>query len=252
MTLDFPWRSGVHMGIRIITNAYRCDSVKNSAYLDQYDWGGREDRKPFHGPKKPMLCVQDAHVNEDGTIAATDPHFYTKSDETIAVGCVVAVEHRSERIMSDVWDTCVYAVYYDVQSGGFREKHLYTAGDAPRVECKKTATVDATDDIKEAYKVWKMGNQLRQDMVWYDKREEEAAYERKRPGRGKWVEVYKGRKVKKGTKGYVFWEGVDNWGNVKVGIAVSERKDSRGRFADVEWTAMSNVRLIQEAQFQVN
>jgi hypothetical protein len=42
------------------------------------------------------------------------------------------------------------------------------------------------------------------------------------PARGKRLEVFKGRKVAKGTQGVCFWLGVDNWGTEKVGIELAD------------------------------
>jgi hypothetical protein len=61
------------------------------------------------------------------------------------------------------------------------------------------------------------------------------AVEAATPRKGKVVEVFKGRKVPRGTRGKVIWLGDGDYG-ARVGI-----KDASGA---VHWTAASNVRVL--------
>jgi hypothetical protein len=53
------------------------------------------------------------------------------------------------------------------------------------------------------------------------------------------VEVFKGRKVAKGTVGEIIWFGVDGFGIIKIGI-----KDAEG---NAHFTAITNVRFVETA-----
>lgn len=58
------------------------------------------------------------------------------------------------------------------------------------------------------------------------------------PRRGDIVEVFKGRKVPKGTVGEVFWVGDGRWG-LRVGIREEGREEPW-------WTAASNCRVVED------
>ncbi len=60
--------------------------------------------------------------------------------------------------------------------------------------------------------------------------------------KGDRVRVVKGRKVPKGTEGTAFWIGSNHYGT-SVGVALSDRKDDRGRFADVQFIAWANLEV---------
>lgn len=60
------------------------------------------------------------------------------------------------------------------------------------------------------------------------------------PQRGQEWQVFKGRKVKVGTKGRVFWSGSTKWG-VTVGLALTDRKGKDGRFLDTVFVSRDNL-----------
>lgn len=62
--------------------------------------------------------------------------------------------------------------------------------------------------------------------------------------RGDTVVVVKGRKFARGLVGRTFWSGQDNFGNMKFGVALSDRKDPSGKNSDVMWIAASNVEKV--------
>lgn len=72
--------------------------------------------------------------------------------------------------------------------------------------------------------------------------------------RGSIVTVVRGRKYAHGLTGKAFWIGQDKFGGTKVGVAMSDRRDSSGRNEDVMWIAMSNLSkvLSPEEQGEVN
>jgi hypothetical protein len=88
--------------------------------------------------------------------------------------------------------------------------------------------VDAPPEILAAYKAW-------QEARAKEARKEYEAREAATPRKGKVVEVVKGRKVPKGTRGEVIWLGEGSYGP-RVGI-----KDLAGA---VHWTSVSNVRVV--------
>lgn len=64
--------------------------------------------------------------------------------------------------------------------------------------------------------------------------------------RGDMVMVVAGRKYAHGLVGKTFWSGHDNYGNLKYGVALSDRKDVNGKNADVMWIAASNVEKLAQ------
>lgn len=60
---------------------------------------------------------------------------------------------------------------------------------------------------------------------------------------GDTVCVVKGRKIPKGTRGIVFWNGETRYGS-SVGIRFSDKKDSSGKYIDVEFTAPINLKVM--------
>ena len=61
--------------------------------------------------------------------------------------------------------------------------------------------------------------------------------------KGDKVKVVRGRKVAKGVVGKVFWKGQTKFG-VSVGIALSDRRDASGKWADVAFTSPSNLEVV--------
>ena len=160
-------------------------------------------------------------------------------------GCTLKVFTREIRAMSDVWVDASCALVWD----GEKVREVVVNYN---FECDTNggyATVDATEETLAAVDAWVLTqNQQAQEAA---QRAAQAAQteEMARPTKGRIVEVYKGRKVPVGTVGLVFWTGIDNYGNAKVGIATTNRTAMRpgsrfASFVDVVWTAASNCRAI--------
>lgn len=66
-----------------------------------------------------------------------------------AHGCVIATGSRTTQIMSDVWDTEIYAMYWDEDSQSVKSQYLYLAYESGEWERKSNATVDATPEVWE-------------------------------------------------------------------------------------------------------
>jgi hypothetical protein len=148
------------------------------------------------------------------------------------VGQVVHVYGRDERIMSDVWEWITYAVFLNADGTYGSESGCGYYG--------FTAEVDAPAEQVEAYKA-----KLEADRIEAARkqREYEAAQEAMTPRNGKTVRVVRGRNVPVGTEGKLFWMGETKWGR-KVGIALDDSKDGRGRFANVAWTYLHNIEVV--------
>ena len=107
------------------------------------------------------------------------------------------------------------------------------------------AFVDATPEVKAAYQAY-LGVEAEKARL------ERITIEAKTPGIGKKVRVVKGNKVAVGTEGVIFWVGLakkygpSRWVKpvTKIGIALDDTKDARGRYANVVWTYIDNVEVI--------
>jgi len=157
-----------------------------------------------------------------------------REGETSHVGKVIriGVDH-SVKIMSDVWADESYALVWDDE---LQEPRKYSLGIHDSIcPIHDTAEVDATPDILAKLEA----HEDRQELIRQERERireiGELRFAHNRVERGKRMKVVRGRKVPKGTTGVVFWLGVDNWGNTKAGIALSDERDSRERYSDVAW-----------------
>lgn len=169
---------------------------------------------------------------------------YTGENEF--VGCCLELYTQTERIMSDVWDTGMYVRVWDGPAD-FRGKpvSVFIGYSYERVCLRYEHELDATSEIQACYAAWKLGKQIGDNFAYaergYDSREHDGYLMRHNPAvKGRIVKVVRGRKVPIGTQGMVFWIGLDNYNNQKLGIATSDREDDYGRFIDVVWTASKN------------
>jgi hypothetical protein len=64
------------------------------------------------------------------------------------------------------------------------------------------------------------------------------------PTRGQTYRVVRGRKIPIGTTGKVFWVGKTRWGGTTVGLALSDLKDSAGRYIDAVFTSPQNLEYV--------
>lgn len=175
--------------------------------------------------------------------------------KTSNVGRVVAIEVRyNVRIMSDVWSDMVDAIIYDDETGKFSRKVLGERDSGSNNDIYYN--VDAPDYLIEAYQAGLAGRALAKSMREYDREFWDRRVQQAKVWKGDTVRVVKGRKVKVGTEGIVFWMGDCQWGT-KVGIAVPEEDGTyakeirRGRggrdyesYANVRWTSLDNVKKI--------
>lgn len=139
-------------------------------------------------------------------------------------------------------DSDFYATVFDAKSGLENIQYATT-----RYAGGGSATVDATAEVVEAANKYAY-NFLRKKM--FDKYV--AGLEN--PVVGDRVRVKKGRKVKVGTEGTLFWVGekrvfggYSKWSQTesqKVGVALDDEKDESGRYKNVVWTYLDNLEVV--------
>jgi hypothetical protein len=149
-------------------------------------------------------------------------------------GKVLGFETSVERIMSDVWADIRYAVVFD---GGIRRVPV---SNSEFGSYGVTATVDADAETYAAARAFLTAQALdgyRRDRA---RRASDAAAAALAPAVGRDVTVVRGRKVKLGTSGKVFWMGTTRFG-LRVGL-----KTAAG---ETVWIAASNVEASQPDEF---
>lgn len=144
------------------------------------------------------------------------------------VGCVLHTAHQS---WYDDWDELVVVWNPDTKKpeSVIVYSTRFGTGDT-------SFTIDATDEVLAEYNAY-----LRE--LKYNKLKSEAYEYAHKIRKGSEVVVVKGRKVKHGTKGLVFWEGTKRFGYSVVrtlGIAVNGEKDEHGKFKEVVWVSADN------------
>jgi hypothetical protein len=167
-----------------------------------------------------------------------DQHPYRQATgtRTSHEGLVVGEKYgREERVMSDVYDIVYRCTVWNPEKGCSEVVYL---GCADLSLTTTVVTVDAPPEIRalfEAEQAALKAQRERQEQARAEAAERErelAAWHR--PEKGKVMQVVRGRKVRKGTIGRVFW--MDNMQNpTRVGLALTEAKDERGRYANVAW-----------------
>lgn len=185
--------------------------------------------------------------------------YKTVPDGLENVGLVVAILSSCDQIMSDVWATGYTAVVWNTETK--TPKYIHLGNDEFGYDT--AAKVDAPPAIMAEYKAYEAEKARLRAEADRIQREKEAAEreeaERKAPHRGRLVKFVSGRpvckttgtKITMGTTGLVIWEGAgDSYGwnrrpVYRVGVAISDRLDSNGRYMDVVWTNANNVEALE-------
>jgi len=164
---------------------------------------------------------------------------------TYAQGCVLRKWYGSVQVMSDVWETSLFAQYWDEETATVKV-----------VNWINEATVDASDEVIAKAKQW-MYSQAYDRIL--DKRVREAAEEAQRIVKGSRVKVVSGR-TGKGLEGPVvvtiekpYRAGYRSWIETKVGIAKSElmvkvtgrNGKTYDSYKDIEWVWARNCQLLE-------
>lgn len=117
--------------------------------------------------------------------------------------------------------------------------------------------VDATDEVKIAARAWlkTWAREQIQRIVDLDS---------KIVKDGRIVKVVRGRKVPLGTTGRIFYWREDTYSpryrngyktgpdSIKIGIATTDRRDERGRYADVAWTYAANCEIVDPSAYTLS
>lgn len=139
--------------------------------------------------------------------------------------------HLDTRIMSDVWEPRPFV-------------KVWTGSEVKTVPAGIKAEQDASPEILAEAQAWETAQgiaKLQAQIAWRElAAKKEAERLRNLPEQGKLMRVAKGRKVPVGTVGTVFWIGPSDWG-LRVGLALDDEKDDRGRAKNVAWIAASNL-----------
>jgi hypothetical protein len=152
--------------------------------------------------------------------------------EEKCAGQVLDVHGEDIRIMSDVWDWIQVATILNYN------------GTYERIFCDR----GVVDTAPEQISAWKAKVESDRVEAEVRVREEAARIEAARIGYGKKVKVVAGRTVAHGTIGRVFWMKEKLFGcnrTVKIGIALDDAKDEKGRNINVAWTYARNVVVVQ-------
>lgn len=154
-------------------------------------------------------------------------------------GRVFLVQGEDVRVMSDVWDWITYA--YILNAAGKIEKVPVSSWCFENKELVATVTVDATPEVLAAVQAIKDAEEAERVRREQVRRLQAAEAEWNSVSRGKTMTVFKGRKVAKGTTGFVFWTGPDGYGKTRVGLALDSTRNAQGHYANVAWTTSDNL-----------
>lgn len=159
--------------------------------------------------------------------------YEVESTKTTHEGLVVSESWlREERVMSDIYATVGYCKVWnpetktvETQCLGHHFELCHTFGEV---------TVDASPEILAEVARQDAEAEAKAEAARQARYEAEAAARaealRNAPVQGKLMKVVKGRKVAKGTIGKVFW-----MRDGRVGLALDDTKDAKGRHANVAW-----------------
>ncbi len=164
--------------------------------------------------------------------------FYVTKDEVTYQGCVVEEVVREERIMSDVWATCRYAIVWDAEKSKFLTVSLGNS-EFSGTWSSNLVKVDATAEVLELWNVHRLAESYRDRLLESDRRYYNELTVKMTIANGKTVRVVRGRKVPQGTEGVVFW-----MRDGRLGLRTSDRRNDRGQWADVVWVTANNCAVV--------
>lgn len=187
-----------------------------------------------------MVEFDYSHLNEERRdVLVTE--FGSRTYVTFARGLVV--DYRSQYLGDGdsvgiiiVWDPIDKKT---VEVGGQYENGVYS--DGTRYGPNQFAEWDATPEVKAEYTAYKAELERKAAEARRDaeiaRRKWEEAKEAALPKKGRYVRVFKGRKVPVGTKGVSFWYGQTQYG-YRVGLETSN--------GEKFFTAADNVEVISD------
>ena len=150
-------------------------------------------------------------------------------------------QRRFIQIMSDVWESESFCLVWDEAKGKAVDVSLcihfsqeFKSTEVGR--CSKDAHQDLLDAHEANEAAEKAAEEAAERAHDAQVRQEREMLDWHRPENGKVMQVVRGRKVKKGTIGKVFW--VDNFRNPsRAGLALTQRKNAKGFYQDVAWVS---------------
>lgn len=165
--------------------------------------------------------------------------------DTLFAGGVIAM-----REYNGYHDSDFYVIAWDEEKQAVTKYEYATT----RFGGGGSAAVDATPEAKAKANAWAYNFMKR---FYFDGYIAEIA----KPQKGDTVTVVKGRKAPVGTTGKLFWighertyGGYSKWSQTtvqKVGIALDEEKDDKGRYKNVVWTYMANIKADIKPKFKL-
>lgn len=168
----------------------------------------------------------------------------TREAVTSHAGMVLRRYTGDIQYMSDVYGTALYADVFvpstDPTVIGFVQKILVDSGWSGGFGLEGECEVDADFGTRFAAALAVTIAQIKSDIA----RSEDAAFALHNEivkGKRMRTTVTRGKNANK--EGIVFWIGGDAYG-VKVGLALSDKRDDRGRYTDVVWVRGENGKLV--------
>ena len=191
----------------------------------------------FHGHEENRIChsYDCLHRNESEYIMKRGSRYKDTCKplgplymETTHKGLVLEKRERNGYNDSDF-----YAIVWDEENNKPKEIEYASTREW---SYPNGAVVDATDEIREKYNSY-----ITKQREIAQKAREEA--EARIPQRGRNVVVVKGRKVPKGTRGNVFWRGVDKYKSTQYGTYY--RIGIKDESGNTHWISEDNVEVVR-------
>lgn len=206
--------------------------------------------------KQPTFTLTDAETFRNAVFHSKDLLIKQVALREKYAGCVVKIDSGwREARFSDYSEWYAYqdVTVWDTESGTSKTINALVLKDEVTLW-----QVDATPEVIEAYNTHvrevlapASTNQWSQERVLnlrrnYDQRIEKFV---RSFDRGSTWEIVRGRKFPIGTRGKVFWSGLNRWGLV-VGLSTTDRKDERGRNLDVIFVSAANLERVLSSDEQ--
>jgi hypothetical protein len=170
-------------------------------------------------------------------VLARDAAYHNVKDGEVTHEGLVCRTYRKEiRPMSDCYATGRFAEVWDIEAG--RPKTISCGSDFDLESKWGTAIVDIHEGpYAAAYTNFLDAEERERKLADIERAKQRAEREFHEPRKGKIMQVVRGRKVKPGTIGRVFWVGADRFDNDKtrVGLALDDARTARGGYKNVVW-----------------
>jgi len=143
---------------------------------------------------------------------------------------------QCDRVMSDIYADGYYVNVWNPETQAIEKVCLGHAFELCMRHGHATVDADASilAEVARQAEAARIAREQADKAAAEDRARKAAEIEFNRPRKGLVMQVTRGRKVRKGTVGRVFW--LDDLRHPsRVGLALSDRKDARGNFAEVAW-----------------